>query len=113
MALVQASETASLRSSTRSSGRSTSEDAIADTTRRAKATNSARAGISNLTTSSITTLLLGLPGRSLDGIVNREDLGEAGNFEDLQDAVLGAHQHEVSVVAAQALESSDEDTQSR
>jgi hypothetical protein len=44
----------------------------------------------------------------VDRLVDREDLGEPRDLEDLEDAVLGAHQAEVAVVAAQALEPAHE-----
>ena len=43
--------------------------------------------------------------------MDREDLGEARDLEDLQDAALGADEQEVAVVAAQALEAAHEHTQ--
>src|SRR3712207_6745681 len=114
MAFVHASDTASFRSSMRSSARLLSAEARADTTSRARATNSARAGISSSMTppaspGSATALRAGgaagaAADRCVDGVVDREDLGEPGDLEDLQDAALGADQQQVAVVAAQPLE---------
>src|SRR5215210_7490283 len=111
MALVQASDTAIFRSSTRSSASWLSVAARADTTRRARATNSARAGISRATTSP--TIDFGpLFGRSgVDRVVDGEDLCQPGDLEHLEDTALGAHQQQVAVVAAKPLEPSDEHSQ--
>src|SRR5207253_1321917 len=47
----------------------------------------------------------------VDGVEQREDLGEAGDLEDLADARLGAHQVELSVVGPHPLEGADEDAE--
>src|SRR5450755_2687926 len=47
----------------------------------------------------------------LDRIVYGEHLRQSGDFEDLQDAVLGAHQSEIAVVASEPLQSSDQHAQ--
>src|SRR5579884_278183 len=44
-------------------------------------------------------------------IVDGEDLGQAGDLEHLEDPALGAHQGEVTIVAAQALEPPDQHTE--
>src|SRR5581483_3650136 len=49
--------------------------------------------------------------RSFHGVVDGEDLGEAGDLEHLQDAGLRADEREVAVVAAKALETADEHAQ--
>jgi hypothetical protein len=43
--------------------------------------------------------------------VNREDLGEAGDLENLEDAALRADQRQIPVVAADALEPTHEDAE--
>src|SRR5436853_3777237 len=84
---------------------------MADTTSRANATNSGRAGISSSTV--LVTGVSWLRGAHsvVDGVMDGEDLGEAGDLEHLQDAALGADQEEVAVVAAQALEPAHEHAQ--
>src|SRR5947207_6050218 len=105
MALVQASDTASLRSSMRSSASTRRVDATEETTSRTSATNSGRAGMSSSRTCSTG----GLTSHSrVDGVVDGEDLGEAGDFEDLENAMLGAHQSEVAVVAAEPLQAANQ-----
>src|SRR5437763_4651892 len=112
MALVQASETAILRSSTRSSDSWVSADAMADTTKRASATYSAPAGISSWTARSVipaaeSCQLLGHPTLGSDGVVDgledREHFRQPGDLEHLEDAALRAHEEEVTVVTAEAL----------
>ena len=125
MALVQASETASLRSSTRSSASARRDDATDATTRRTMAMNSGREGTSSSSTSArcisgarcigpasladVRVLLLGdcLVDRRVDG----KHLGQPGDLEDLEDPLVRAHESEVAVVAAQALEPSHQDTE--
>src|SRR5688572_2942997 len=108
MALVQASETASLRSSMRSSASTRRPDASEETTSRAKAMYSGRAGISSSTASP--TWLFAADG-GVHRVVDREDLGQARDLEDLEDAVLRADEGEVAVVAAEALEAADQHTE--
>src|SRR5206468_2767264 len=105
MALVHASDTASFRSSMRSSASTRRVEATDETTRRTSATNSARAGISSSSTWS-TRQLAGDSG--VDGVVNGEHLGKAGDLEDLQDAVLRADEGEITVVTAQPLQTADQ-----
>src|SRR5690606_12494956 len=47
----------------------------------------------------------------LDGLVNREHLGQTGDPEDLQDALLRAYQVQRAVVGAYPLQTSDQDAQ--
>src|SRR5690606_35527719 len=54
-------------------------------------------------------LLLGL----LDRVVDTEDLGQPRDPEDLEDALLRAHQFQGAVVGAHALEPADEDAETR
>src|SRR6266567_6820038 len=119
MALVQASDTANLRSSIRSSARSRLDEASEETTSRARETYSGRAGMSSSTsasshpsgrTASPCATTLGGGGR-FNGVVDREHLRETGDLEHLQDAGLGADQDHVPVMAPQALEPSDEHAQ--
>src|SRR5712691_7630919 len=111
MALVHASETASFRSSTRSSPMPGVALARADTSRRATATNSGRAGISSSTNSPLI-----IPGSKtpwavlpfghggVERVVDGEHLRQTRDLEDLQDAALGADQHQVAVMAAEPLQ---------
>src|SRR4051794_9865883 len=93
----------------RSSARSRRVDASDETTRRARATNSGRAGISSSMAESTTRPSLSLLGDcGVDRVVDREHLGEAGDLEHLEDAVLRAHEAEVTVVAADPLQPADE-----
>src|SRR4051794_2065119 len=105
MAFVQASETASFRSSMRSSARTRRVDATEDTTKRTSATNSGRAGMSSSRTCSTWSAT---SDGGVDRVVDGEDLGETGDLEHLQDAVLRAHQREVAVVAAESLQAADQ-----
>src|SRR5438105_7617993 len=105
MALVQASETAIFRSSIRSSASTALDAANDETRRRARATNSRRAGISSSTTSSTSSSRCECV---VDGLVNREDLRQAGDLEDLEDPTLSAHEREVAVVASHPLQPSDQ-----
>src|SRR5687767_5012022 len=90
--------------------------ASAPTAMRAIPTNSGRAGISSSTTRSIprragrSALSVG-GDRGVDVVVNGEHLGQAGDLEHLQDPALGADQRQVTVVAADALETTDEDAE--
>src|SRR5436190_464546 len=97
MALVQASETASFTSSMRSSARTRRVDATEETTSRTSATNSGRAGISSSSTSSIGRL----GGDSgVHGVVDGEHLGEPGDLEDLEDAVLSTDERDALLAEA-------------
>src|SRR5487761_1232131 len=60
-------------------------------------------------------LLLGLPGgdRQVHRVVDPEDLGETGDAEDLQDALLRAHEVQRPVVGADPLEPADQDPEAR
>src|SRR5580704_18087653 len=123
MALVHASDTASFRSSILSSGRLRREDATEETTRRAMAMYSGRAGISSSRISSMGGYRQRLPtmARSRQrsrhcrrhGLVDGEDLGQPGDLEHLQDARLGAYQPQVTLVAAQPLEPPHQHTEAR
>jgi len=60
-------------------------------------------------------LLLGLPGgdRLVHGVMDPEDLGEAGDAEDLQDTLLRADEVERPIVRAYPLEPADQDPEAR
>src|SRR5438309_699284 len=78
-------------------------------------TNSGRAGISSSTTRSIgpagrSALAVGTD-RGVDGVVDGEDLGQAGDLEHLQNPALGADQRQVAVMAEDPLEPTDEDAE--
>src|SRR2546429_9556476 len=107
MALVHASDTASLRSSMRSSCSCRRADANDATTSRTNATNSAEAGISSWSTR----FTPSAGGGCVDRIVDGEGLGQTGDFEHLQDAGLSADEGEVAVMAAEPLEPADQDAQ--
>src|SRR4051794_24155427 len=110
MALVHASDTASLRSSMRSSASTRRVDATEETTSLTSATNSGRAGMSSSRTCSTG----GLTSHSrVDGVVDGEDLGETRDLEDLEDAMLRAHQREVAVVTAEPLEATNQYAEAR
>src|SRR5579862_1468832 len=81
---------------------------MADTTSRASATNSGRAGISSSMVAGNDRLGGAVGRRRFDAVVAREDLGQAGDLETLQDARLRADELEVAVVAAQPLEPTDQ-----
>src|SRR5947209_10613558 len=50
---------------------------------------------------------------SVDRVVDAEHLGETGDLEHLQDAVLGADEGEVAVVATEPLEATDAHAEAR
>src|SRR5207245_1959655 len=47
----------------------------------------------------------------VERFVDREDLGETGDFEHLEDAALGADQREIAIVAPEPLESAHQDAE--
>src|SRR5690348_66468 len=91
--------------------------ASAPTAIRAIPTYSGRAGISSSTTQSIggpePSALSGAADGGIDGVVDREHLREAGDLQHLQDPALGADEGQIAVVAPDALEPPDEDSEAR
>src|SRR5262249_43984356 len=82
---------------------------------RATPTYSGRAGIDNSTTASGWVVLTGPRLPSLDGVerlglvlVDVEDLGQPGDFEDAQDARVVADQAKVAVALARSLQAADQ-----
>src|SRR5687768_3585518 len=82
--------------------------ASAPTAIRAIPTNSGRPGISSSTTWSKGSALGAVADGSVDRVVDGEDLGEAGDLEDLEDAPLRADQRQVTVVAPHTLQPADQ-----